>query len=529
MYPSYSSYKNDIISFNSEGYIQNLKDSTSYDFFLNFLENYKEIENEDFKKPIFSQTTKFKKIPSNYKNYKYLKINREVDEIKNKWIFEGPSDESEKISILIKTYLNKISQDTYKKISTDFLNELNTINNDNINLFEILSCEILNKCIFDNKYRNLYINLCYKIWTNKQLQCNLVNITNKDDKYYWSYKNSKINSILYGPFLNEIGAKNDLSLKISFKKYFLNYIQKLYKNKDLSFEDLNDEDFYIKKKKILLMSELISIIFLEKYINFDIINIIIIDLLHLNNNFDDIEEIEFEALYMLLKLIKDNKNNYNDLLEYKNIFNEFSDIIKKIVETEQLSKRSVFFLSEILSMFNLFSNTNYKEFTYKNIIDDTNYKSDLIKKIKNNNFIDVLDIYEKINNDDKFDSTKKIIEHFIGQTKINENICTFLIDIKKEDLIFDILEKIVENIGDIMLDIPTADKKIIYIIEKINNNHHKKDLIINIINSNIDSDDASDASDASDDTSDDSQDDMQDNVTDNAPDDMSDMLSESDN
>jgi hypothetical protein len=80
---SYSSYHNDIISFNIEEYIQNLHHSineyekNNVELFNHFVQNYKDIENEDFKKPIFSQTSKFKKIPNHIKNYKYLKINRE--------------------------------------------------------------------------------------------------------------------------------------------------------------------------------------------------------------------------------------------------------------------------------------------------------------------------------------------------------------------------------------------------------------------------------------------------------------------
>ena len=156
---SYSSYKNDIISFNHEEYLKSTKDSVSLNLFYNFIENYREIENEDFKKPIFSQTSKFKKIPNNYKNYKYIKISRDNDDVKKNWVFDNPDDETDKISVLIKTYLNKISQDTYKKISVDFINELILINNSN--LFEIISRELINKCLFDNKFRNLYINLCY--------------------------------------------------------------------------------------------------------------------------------------------------------------------------------------------------------------------------------------------------------------------------------------------------------------------------------------------------------------------------------
>jgi hypothetical protein len=59
----------------------------------------------------------------------------------------------------------------------------------------------------------------------------------------------------------------------SFKKYFIDYIQQLYLVKDFSFENLNEDEIFIKKKKILLLVELIGTIYIEKYINFDIVNI----------------------------------------------------------------------------------------------------------------------------------------------------------------------------------------------------------------------------------------------------------------
>jgi hypothetical protein len=318
---SYSSYKNDIISFSSEEYIKNLENSISHNIFFKFIENYKEIENEDFKKPVFSQTSKFKKIPNNFKNYKYFKINRDSndEETKNKWVFESPKEESDKIAILIKTYLNKISQDTYKKISIEFINELILIENEK--LFEILSGEILNKCLFDNKYRNLYIHLCSKIWSNKEIHFNIVDIINRNNTFYWKYKS---NDKTYGPFLNESNAKDDIYIKTNFKKFFIKYIQKLYNNKDFIFTDLNDEEIFIKKKKIFILVELIAILYTEKYISFDILNLIIIDLLHINNNFEKIEEIEYESLYIMLKLIKESKTSYYDLVQYKIIFKQFS-------------------------------------------------------------------------------------------------------------------------------------------------------------------------------------------------------------
>jgi len=281
---SYSSLKDDLKSFISEEYLKNLIDSDSFDYFNKFIDVYKEIEYEDFKKPIFSQTSKFKKIPNNYKNYKYLKGNKNNnEEPKNIWKIETPLDENDKISILIKTYLNKISEDTYKTISNEFIEKLLSINNDK--LFEILSYEIINKCLFDIKYRNLYINLCYKIWNNKQIHYNIINIEQINNNYYWNYESEK-----HGPFTTDTNAKNDAYNKINFKKYFLNHIQKIYKLKDINLEGLSDDEFFNKKQKILLLVELIGILYLEKYISFDIINLIIIDLLHLNDNLNVVNQ-----------------------------------------------------------------------------------------------------------------------------------------------------------------------------------------------------------------------------------------------
>ena len=475
MFPSYSSFKNDIISFNSEEYILNLEFSDTFNIFIEY---YKDIENEDFKKPIFTQTSKFKKIPNNFnKNYKYLKIDRDKDkekdedeQIKNIWKFENPIDENKKISVLIKTYLNKISEDTYKKISLEFINELILI--ENINFLEILSSEIINKCLFDNKYRHLYINICSKIWSNKQIHYNLTEIIEKDNLFYWSSKNS---NKLNGPFDSVQNSKNDIFNKINFKKYFLNYIQNLYKIKDISFENLNEDEIYIKKKKILLLVELIAILYLEKYINFDIIVIIIIDLLHIDN-FKAIEEIEYECIYNLFKIISNKKNNFNDIIEYKNIFETFIENIQLIIKNNELPKRSLFFLNENIIMLNMFINgksiINMKSIINNNII---------IEKIKNNSSInEIINIYK--NDADKNDIIYKVIDLFINERNMNNLIIKFLIEIKNSELIYIVLEKFINNINDIILDIPDVNTKILYIIDNIKYNHSKKNNFINILN-----------------------------------------------
>ena len=487
---SYSSFKNDILSFKNEEYIKTLEDATLYNSFVDFIENYRQIETEDFKKPIFSQTTKFKKIPNICKNFKYQKINRDGKDSKEncnnneplQFTFDNPVNETEKISFMIRTHLNKISKDTYKKISLEFINELCEIKNPE--LFEILCIEILKKCLFDNKYRNLYVNLCYKIWSTKQIHSNLINIIVKDLKYYW-IENGK--EAIYGPFSSETLCSNDAYMKLNFKKYLLNHIQKQYINKDIEFKDLTEEDQFIKKKKVLLLVELITIMYLEKYINFDIINIIIIDLLHITNSFIPITEIEFEALYLLLKNIRDNKLNISlHLSEYSIIFEEYINIIKGIIEIDH-TKRSIFFLTEIIDILNDFMNISKKSMknvlqnaiiqtdskaTFNNISNDNNinYEEILFEQLSEWNINELYNIFNKaINNDlSKIDNILyKIIDKSISGKIVNNNLYKLLNKIgNKDNILNNVIDKFIENISDIELDIFDISDKLLEIIDE---------------------------------------------------------------
>ncbi len=491
MQSSYSSFKNDIKSFNLEEYIQNLNSST-YETFLNFINDYKEIESEDFKKPIFSQTTKFKKIPNNYKNYKSIKITREKEEKQN-WTCIGPNEENDKISVIIKTYLNKISEDTYRTISTEFINELLTLKNEE--LFNILSKEIVNKCLFDNKFRHLYINLCFKIWTNRQLHHNMANIYEDEGTLSWEF-----NGELYEGFATEVAVRNDIYIKLNFKKYFLNYIQSLYKNKDIVFENLSEEDIFIKKKKVLLLVELVGIMYLEKYINFDIINIIIIDLLHINEKNATIAEIEYEALYNLIKLIKEKKTNYNDIMDCKMILNEYIIVIHNIVNEKELTKRSQFFLNEICVMLDSFFDVKKGEKENAGSGNGQN-KGIFIEKLKNYFQInEMVELYRNLNNNDRLETIYKTIDFYLNQRKSNESIVKLLISLNDFNTLVSGLRKIIDNLTDIMLDVPNANEKLIGLVKNMNLKESNKliDMIGNIKMDDSDEDSDEDSDDDSD-------------------------------
>lgn len=503
---SYSSFYNNISQFNSEDYLKTLCELESIDLYYDFIKNYKEIENEDSKKPTFNQPIKFKKQHNNqYKNYKNLKSLKE--EHKNTWIHNDPTEDNNKIAILIKTYLNKISEETYKNIGEEFINELLLV--DNQNLFSILSEEILKKCIFDIKFRHLYLYICQKIWNNKQIHLNLVNIIKNDNNYSWETKDGNKK---YTGFMNENQVINDIFSKLNFKKYFINHIQNLYINKDMSFEGLTEEEIYLKKKKVLLLVELVGLMYIEKYINFEIINIIIIDLLHIDK-FSGIEEIEYEAFYLLIKFIKENKNNYNSLIEYKNIFQEYIDIINQLLINSELSKRSQFFLNDIISMLNVIivnenENNNNNNLYYDKEVKEINKDIDIkelnkesklnknifnskIVNINNDNINELSHIYSTLNEQNKNDVIYKSIDMYLNQRKTNEHILTLLKNINEPNIIYNIIEKMVENIDDIMLDIPNADVKLIYLIEFTNFNHNNRNNLLEMLK-NINSDSDSD-------------------------------------
>ena len=504
---SYSSYKNNILDFNSEEYLKNQIESDSFDLFLDFIQKYRDIESEDLKKPIFSQTTKFKKNPNNYKHYKNLKHirDKEKDEHKNVWTFQNPVEENTKLIVLIKSFLNKISDDNYNQLSTEFIDELLKIRNNNI--FKIISEEIYHKCIFEIKYRSLYVNLCSKIWNNRQIHYNLADIHIVDNNYYWNYINDNKK---YGPFFNEINTKNDIYKKSNFKKYFLNYIQQLYINKDLSFDSLEDDEIFQKKKSILLLVELIGLMYTEKFINFDIPNIIIIDLLHINN-IDNIKDIEYELLFNLLKIIKDNKTNYTSLIEQKNIFYEYINIVQLIInnsniDTNNISKRSIFFMNEIITILKIFienkgtnntSNISHSA-SHNSLQNQSNIELEFDKNlfINNLNNINELNInnivntYKSISLKDKNEIFYIIIDKYISLKRHNEHYISLINNIKDSDNYYNALDKHVNNIEDTLLDVPNANLKLIQLIEYINYDKNINNKYINILK-NISSDDDS--------------------------------------
>jgi len=188
---NYKIFKEHIINFNCENYLTEKSaefKSLYNDFYIFYVKLIKdEIEKTKQLNAKFSKNINDK----NDKNNKFLKFNRisAPIELRKVCSLDSIGDENEKLNIIIRTYLNKISLDTYDKITEQLINKL--LENKNTNIFKILSEEIVNKCIFDNKYRNLYINFCAKVWNNKNIHLNLISIvkdnTENNTEYYALY------------------------------------------------------------------------------------------------------------------------------------------------------------------------------------------------------------------------------------------------------------------------------------------------------------------------------------------------------
>ena len=467
---NYKLFKEHINCFDFEKYIKDSSVSfqSKYNEFYVFYEKIIKDEIEKTKQ----LNAKFSK-NINEKHNKFYKFNRNLNtpiEFKKVCSFESIGDENEKLNIIIRTYLNKISTHTYEKVTDQLIEKL--LENNNTHVFKILSEEIVNKCIYDYKYRNLYINLCSKIWNNKKIHYNLIKINKHNDKYYASYnvddeleENEEI-----GPFDSVDKLKESVFKKINFKNFFVDFLQELYYKKELDFDNLDDDKFFNMKKKTLLLVELLSILFVERHINFDIINLIIIDLLHQDDNFNLIKEIEFELLHVMIKFIFKNNKSFK-FIEYKKIINKFKDILENTLHDKNnnniISKRSKYFIEEIIGFFNKILNNERYEDNKKEI----NNTENIFEYIQSGNCQLFKENFIQLSNSEQKNILVKIINDTLE--KLNKNTIKILKYIKHDYsiIIENTMTNIINNLDDIILDIPNINENITTFIKDLNLNN----------------------------------------------------------
>jgi len=459
-----------INTFNDESYLSNInidKIISHQTFYNSYLEL---IKDEILKTQQLN--AKFSKILFDKNNNKQGKISRNNSygsEFKKVCSFESINDENEKLNIIIRTYLNKISNDTFDKVSEKLIEKLMEVKN--VNIFKILSEEIVNKCIYDNKYRHLYIHLCHKIWNNKKIHYNLISIIKEQERFFALYIDLEGEEVKLGPFNNVEDLKESVFKKINFKNYFIDFIQELYKNKNLNVENLNDNIFFDIKKRTLLLVELLAILFINKYINFDIINLIIIDLLHKNNNFDIIKEIEFELLHVMMVYIYENNKTFK-FIEYKKIFEDYKNTLESIIKmsSEFISKRSIFFIENTIILFTKILKN--EKFENNKVDKNIHIIEEIINHAFHARYIKFLEGIEELNINQK----KEIINRIINTCLENinqQNLLNTLKYIKKNNILIieSSVSKIIDNLDDIILDIPCINKNIQEFIKRLELNH----------------------------------------------------------
>ncbi len=392
--PPYSSYERDIAEFDDKRYFEDKnmgKDAIfddKIDNFYNFLTLYKKVEEEDAKKSAQFFSNKFKKGGGgagvgagggaggpegikggggggphyNHSGYSYNLTNFQKQKPVKAWNSHTPKSNDEKLITLIESYLNKISDESYKKISIEFVNEL--IKMDSLFFFDVMVKKIVDKCVMDNKYQHLYIHLCNKIWTNRQIHYHLADIvegdaTNPDDEntigngpFYWIPKYDGIGggpgSKRRGPFATEMDAKMNIFQELNFKRYFMNYLQQLFIHKNVNFAHIeNDDEFFLHKRQFMVLIEVLGIMYLEKYIPVDILHLVIMQLLHMTDIGVKIEPIEIDGVLQILKIMNTYKEKYG-VRDYfaLPIFNEYYDYITHIEMYEQFNIRTKYFLTD---------------------------------------------------------------------------------------------------------------------------------------------------------------------------------------
>lgn len=482
---TFSLFKNDIDNFSNEDYYKNNENFTDFYCFLDF---YKDIINDDNKKPVFIQSSKNKKGGSsqqNSKGYKYFKINREQEDKKG-WCIKNFIKDDEKNIVFIKTTLNKISDESYEVISNELLNEIYKMDYDE-SMFEILTHEIINKCIYEYKYRKLYINLCSKLWNDIDFHKKIFFVEkDEDDKYFYVNKNTGESS---DKLFNSIESLyNHIFVNNNFKKYFVNNLKNIIYGFDNTYfitDELTEEEVSKKKKYYLGIFDIVNVLFVEKYITIDVINILIVKLLHLNDVFENIQSLEYEALYNIFKLMNNTVFNFN---YYSIFYKEIINYCKQIFELNNLSKRNLFFLSEIIELLNKFINYDSIQLSKKAWVNNDNKK--LVKdNFKNNNFKACKEIISKSNDNDKQSIINSLLLLIIEQKNILSDTIKFLNELNVKDV-----EKefyiLCNNIDDILLDIPNANIKFIKLFNELNIT--KKNNILLMLENISDDDDYTD-------------------------------------
>lgn len=467
--PSFREYKEDILSFQMEEYLKNKMETKKIEILSGFLEMYRKIEEEDMKKPIFSMTTKFKKFPNHLKYYKYVKFSREEE--KKGWSSKKPVSEVDKIICFLKSQFNKMGEDNFSQVQQEIFDELETY--DHPDLFQILSQEIYQKCIQDSKYRHLYLQFVASLWQNKPIHLQRFDIIDLDSDFYVKFKYveqdhglmEQVNEEgMIGPFSSDSAAYMEAWKLMNFKRYFIQFLEDTFKNKDVKFsmESSDDATFFEKKRQILGFADIMFILFQEKYIHMDILHIMILHFLHVNHDsFEIFEEIEIEAVYQMMKSLYEGA--YIQKVKYP-IFDFYVTTFDGILANktvQPITKRIEFFIMEMKGWI------ENPLTTPKETIKEMSLK-DLVQQMKRSLKDQDTEVFKGLIQKHVSEKNKsQVSEHIMMYILEQKEVCKDWVQYWREIGDKSVMEKMISNIKDLSLDIGNLHKKMLNVIQNL--------------------------------------------------------------
>ena len=252
-----------------------------------FMKQYIQIEKNDKYEPVFSLTDKYKSFPVN--------SNRSTKNFfqNNKWKINNTS--VLKINQDLKLALNKLSSSNYKPISESIISILKINNNEDV--FNIFMKELFEKIWFDEKFIDMYVTLCYDIWTHSDIDCSF--------------------------------------------EFIMQYSQKEFENRVLYKQQLlessDEENTFISKRKIIGTVEFIATLYIKEHLDNNGLHNIINSLLT-----TPIDVLDYECFYNLWNIVNDNNRlNQIHIQKYKEIIianisdidnNRIQILLKTLVE-----------------------------------------------------------------------------------------------------------------------------------------------------------------------------------------------------
>lgn len=352
----------------------------------------------------------------NIKNYHYDIIDKHGK--KNKKHLFNTMNDMNKINMSIKVILNKITDKNADILVESLLCEINKAHD--VEILRILSNEIINKIIFEKNYQDIYINLCNKLWSIKRWQEKLINIfINDQNKFYWypnhqlieNVKDISLDTQMNGPFNNEQEAYNDAWKQYNFRATFLNALQAKFEERDKYIElckgDIDDEVRYKYRRNIFGVIEFIGKMFNKHYINESLLHVVLIKLLHMNDDQDNnnesestpINEEDIESFCIIWNIIDDKGRPF----DVKLIKQYFTHIIEKIMKIKWIM-RLQFMLEDLIDKYKIKYDKTVQIVPATNTETNSNSSSQkyVIRRKRSDNseqkLEEILDIYISKNN-----------------------------------------------------------------------------------------------------------------------------------